>query len=72
MQTPPNTEQRLVDLEIKVSYAEDTLDQLNQVIVRQQTEIELLQRTLRRLQEQAQDRTDPTPRPPQDELPPHY
>jgi SlyX protein len=72
MQTPPNTEQRLVELEIKVSYAEDTLDQLNQVIVRQQAEIELLQRTLRRLMEQAQDRADPTPRPPQDELPPHY
>ena len=34
-----NTDQRLTELEIKASFSEDLLDELNQVIVRQQTQI---------------------------------
>ena len=41
------TDQRLTDLEIKVSFQEDLLDQLNTIIVRQQQHIDLLLREVR-------------------------
>ncbi len=66
---------RLTELEIKASFNEDLLDQLNQVIVRQQQEIALLQRDmrdLRELRQQAPDAGSATPRQASDDLPPHY
>ena len=39
-------EQRITDLEIKASFAEDTVEQLNQVVVRQQAQIDRLIREL--------------------------
>ncbi len=69
-------DQRLTELEIKASFSEDLLDQLNAVIVRQQQEIALLQRDMRQLREQAAqgqpDGTSAAPRSAADELPPHY
>jgi SlyX protein len=67
----PRTEQRLTDLEIKASFTEDTLDRLNEVIVRQQQQIELLQRELARWVAQAPAEGAPL-RSLRDELPPHY
>ena len=66
------TEQRLTDLEIKASFTEDLLDQLNAVIVRQQDQIDRLEREIERLRQQP---TEPQPgafRSLRDELPPHY
>ena len=65
-------EQRLTDLEIKASFNEDLLDQLNQVVVRQQQEIALLQRDVRELRQHAPDAGAAAPRQAADELPPHY
>ena len=65
-------EQRLTDLEIKASFNEDLLDQLNQIIVRQQQEIALLQRDVRELRQHAPDAGGAAPRTATDELPPHY
>ena len=48
MSDPHATDQRLTELEIKASYAEDLLDQLNQIIYRQQQQIDRLERELRR------------------------
>jgi SlyX protein len=62
---------RLTELEIKVSYTEDTLDQLDQTIIRQQAQIELLLRELTLLRQQ-QGSEGGGPRNPRDELPPHY
>ena len=70
--TAENTEQRLTDLEIKASYVEDTLDRLNEVVVRQQQQIDLLLRELARLLEQAGGSGVAAPRSLRDELPPHY
>lgn len=68
-----NIEQRLIDLEIKASYTEDLLDQLDQVIVRQQQQIENLQHQITRLQVQSEDTgADSRTRNLRDELPPHY
>jgi SlyX protein len=65
------TDARLTELEIKVSYTEDTLDQLDQTIIRQQAQIDLLLRELTLLRQQ-QGSEGGGPRNPRDELPPHY
>ena len=69
---PSDTERRLTELEIKASYTEDTLDQLNAVVVRQQRQIELLMRELSELKLQAPADDAAAPRSLRDELPPHY
>ncbi len=65
-------EQRVTELEIKSSFQDDLLDQLNQVIVRQQDDIATLARLVSQLREQL-------PRQPEGggvtgtpESPPHY
>ena len=65
-------EQRLTDLEIKASYTEDLLEQLDQVVVRQQQQIELLLREIGHHRALAADAGPAAPRGPRDELPPHY
>lgn len=67
------TEQRLTELEIKASFTEDLVEQLNQVIVRQQQQIDALGRELARLQsQQLEQGSGPGFRSLRDELPPHY
>ena len=61
-----------MELEIKASFTEDLLDQLNQTIYRQQQEIDLLAREIGQLKLQAQQGGGATSRSPGDELPPHY
>jgi SlyX protein len=69
----PDTDQRLTDLEIKVSYADDLLDTLNALVARQQEQIDLLLREVSRLRQRGGDDGQPAgPRDPRDELPPHY
>ncbi len=65
-------ENRLVELEIKASYAEDLIDKLDQVIVRQQQQIDLLTQELRTLRQQISSQDSPGQRTLRDELPPHY
>jgi SlyX protein len=64
-------DQRLTDLEVKASYTEDLLDRLNEVIVRQQAQIDQLLRDMAALRAQ-HSTTEPTLRSLRDELPPHY
>lgn len=68
------TDARLTELEIKASYTEDLLDQLNATIYRQQEAIDRLQRELARLAQQmpAEGAGGGTPRNLRDDLPPHY
>jgi SlyX protein len=69
---PLHTDKRLTDLEIKVSLADDLLDQLNQTIFRQQQQIDLLMRDITDLRNQMpEERTTQLPSL-RDELPPHY
>ena len=70
MDTTERTERRLTELEIKASFAEDSLDQLDKIIVRQQAQIDLLVRELTHLRQQASEPT--TARNLRDDLPPHY
>jgi SlyX protein len=63
-------ERRLTELEIKASFAEDTVDRLNEVVVRQQRLIDLLTLEVTRLKDRPTP--DTPPRTLRDELPPHY
>lgn len=74
MTTSLQLENRITELEIKASFNEDLLDKLDQVIIRQQTQIDALSREVIALRQQAasapagaQSGTNA-----QDELPPHY
>jgi SlyX protein len=66
------TEQRLSALEIKASFTEDLVDRLNDVIVRQQQQIDRLRRELDELLQRTSEAAPEAFRSLRDELPPHY
>ncbi|MDP2067084.1 MAG: SlyX family protein [Burkholderiaceae bacterium] len=75
MGEPDDTSRRLTELEIKASYTEDLLDQLNLTIYRQQQQIDRLMAEVAQLRQQVPDggvggsaRVTRL----RDELPPHY
>lgn len=72
MSQPSPTDDRLTQLEIKISYAEDMLDTLNALVVKQQDQIDLLLREVSRLRQQDAGLGPSAPVAPRDELPPHY
>ncbi|MEJ5999303.1 SlyX family protein [Paucibacter soli] len=72
IQQQQQIEARLTELEIKASYTEDAVEQLNAVIVRQQQQIDLLLRELLHLRQQAPEPGSTPFRSLRDELPPHY
>ena len=72
MTNPDTTDQRLTDLEIKATYTEDLLEQLDLIIARQQQQIDLLQREVAELRQPAADGTQTPERSLRDDLPPHF
>ena len=64
--------QRLEALEIKASFTEDLLDQLNMTIYRQQELIDRLTHEVIALRQQVPEGGGVAPRNLRDELPPHY
>lgn len=64
--------ERITELEIKASYVEDTLDQLNMTIYRQQQQIDALIAEVRQLRQQVPAEGAGGARNLRDELPPHY
>ncbi len=72
MTTSNHTEDRLTQLEVKASFAEDLLDKLDQIITRQQDQIDRLEREMQWLRQQAPAEDSAAPRNLRDELPPHY
>ncbi|CAN5875416.1 SlyX family protein [soil metagenome] len=71
MDAKQDIDRRLEALEIKVSYTEDLLEQLNMTIYRQQQRIDGLVHQLSELRQQAPDDAAGH-RTARDELPPHY
>lgn len=75
MNAEPNVLQALQDrleaLEIKASFAEDTVEQLNQVIIRQQDEMAWLKQQVVQLRDQIPEPGSGAASPGH-ELPPHY
>ena len=74
MPNPTNAhiEKRLTDLEVKASFSEDLVDHLNDLVARQQEQIDLLIREVGKLKDRAPDTGGGVARDPRDELPPHY
>lgn len=64
--------ERLINLEIKASFTEDLLDKLEQIITRQQDQIDHLTREVQFLRQQSPDEGPVPQRNLRDELPPHY
>lgn len=67
-------DKRITELEIKVAYQEDTIQQLDSVICRQQDQIDALQKQFKRLTESAQDLSEGSKDNQSlfDDIPPHY
>ncbi len=72
MNTADIVDQRLTELEIQASFSEDLIDRLNEVLVRQQAQIDRLQRDIAALRERDPASDGAAPRSLRDELPPHY
>ena len=66
------SESRLTALEIKASFLEDTVDQLDSALARQQQQIDALLREVLQLRTQWASAAPESGRNPRDELPPHY
>jgi SlyX protein len=65
-------ESRITELEIKISFAEDLVDELNRLVFRQQQQIDFLARELDALRQQVQAAPPAQASSLLDELPPHY
>ncbi len=63
---------RVMELEIKASYTDDLLEQLNLTIYRQQQQIDRLVEELRDLRRRVPEGAAPGAASLRDELPPHY
>ncbi len=74
--TTSTTDQRLTNLEIKATYTEDLLEQLDAVIVRQQQQIDRLFRDVEALRQSHKEAGTGLrvsgERPQHDDLPPHF
>ena len=66
------TEDRITNLEIKLSFTEDLIEQVNQTVYKQQQQIEFLYRELKSIKEQAGSTDRLGGSNPKDEIPPHY
>ena len=64
------SEERVTNLEIKLSFTEDLIEKLNETVYKQQQQIEFLYRELKAIKEQASSGGGGASL--KDEIPPHY
>lgn len=72
MQADSDSEARITELEVKLSFADDLLEALNRTVYRQQQEIDQLRQELRAIRQQVQASLPAEPRNLLDDIPPHY
>lgn len=65
-------ETRITELEVKLAFAEDLLEALNQTVFRQQEQIDRLQLEVRSLRQQMLQAQPAEQHSLRDEIPPHY
>jgi len=66
-------EKRLIELETKISYQDHIIGELNDVIIRQQKQIDRLEKSVKHLQEHLKGSSDSgLARPEEESPPPHY
>lgn len=69
----PSSEQRLTEMEIRLAHHEHMAEEMSEVLIRQQVEIDHLNRLVRRLLDRVVAAEAGTERSPQDDRPPpHY
>ena len=71
------TERRIISIETKIAYQEDTITQLNEVVCKQQTQIDTLERLTQYLIGRVRDMSEASAQSAgtfsaADERPPHY
>lgn len=67
------SEQRLIELETRIAYQEETLRVLNEAVTRQQLQLDQVERRLRQLLERIKAQGEGGPgNAPANEVPPHY
>ena len=66
------SEERLVDIEVKLAHQEQSMLELNDVVTAQQAKIMQLEELCNKLIERVRAMTDATTDAPHDERPPHY
>lgn len=69
---PMDDHARLTELEIKLSFTEDLVDELNRTVARQQEQILLLQDELRALFQQMEQMAPAEKADLREDIPPHY
>ena len=67
-----SNDERFEIFETKLAFQEDTIAQLNDALVKQQSRIDHLEASLRSLLERIDDEPDLPELTPEDERPPHY
>ncbi|VCU72604.1 hypothetical protein PIGHUM_04706 [Pigmentiphaga humi] len=72
MPNDASSAERLTEIEVKLAFTEDLLEQLNQLVYRQQQQIEALARELAAVRQQASAAGPATGGSLRDEIPPHY
>jgi SlyX protein len=65
------SDDRITNLEIKLSFTEDLIEKLNETVYKQQQQIEFLYRELKAIKEQASS-SGSSGGSSKDEIPPHY
>ena len=66
-------EQRLIEMETKLAFQETTLQELNDIVTRQQNQLDILQAAIQQLNDRVKSLSEEGVRAPQDEPPPpHY
>jgi SlyX protein len=65
-------DERVNDLEVKVAFLEDLVDELNRTAFRQQQQIDVLVAEIANLRDQVRGAAQPEFRSLRDEIPPHY
>ena len=68
----PGMDDRIAELEVKLGFCEDLLEELNRAVFRQQQQIDQLLREVQALRDQVRASAPAEPRNPADEIPPHY
>lgn len=69
--TQTTADERITNLEIKLSFTEDLIEKLNETVYKQQQQIEFLYRELKAIKEQASSGGSGGSSL-KDEIPPHY
>ncbi len=66
------SDERITNIEVKLSFTEDLVEELNQTIYKQQQQIDMLINEARALKLQMASNLPSDGNTPRDELPPHY